>query len=130
MRTSTLARILTWIVAVVIGGAYGLAGTIAHPFMLWVLPVGLTLAIIGSTALLIALRLLTGDRWATLAAGLGMLAATLVFSGEGPGGSVIVPQTSLGIIWTFSVPLIVAVVVAWPERMSTAARPARSETID
>ncbi|MEI3867084.1 histidinol dehydrogenase [Microbacterium sp. CCNWLW134] len=130
MRTSTLARILTWIVAVVIGGAYGLAGTIAHPFTLWVLPVGLTLAIIGSTALLIAIRLLTADRWATLAAGLGMLAATLVFSGEGPGGSVIVPQTSLGIVWTFSVPLVVAVVVAWPDRISVPARPARSETID
>ncbi|WP_141939023.1 histidinol dehydrogenase [Microbacterium sp. SLBN-154] len=130
MRTSTLARILTWIVAVVIGGAYGLAGTIAHPFTLWVLPVGLVLAIIGSTALLIAIRLLSADRWTTLAAGLGMLAATVIFSGEGPGGSVIVPQTSFGIVWTFSVPLVVAVVVAWPDRISVPARPARSETID
>lgn len=123
MRSSTVARILTWIVAIVIGGAYGLAGTIAHPFRLWVLPVGLVLALIGSAALLIAIRLLTGDRWATLASGLGMVVATLVFSGEGPGGSVIVPQTGYGIVWTFALPILVALVVAWPSRLTVAASP-------
>ena len=37
--------------------------------------------------------------------GLGMILATLVFSGRGPGGSVIVPQTDLAVIWTVSVPM-------------------------
>lgn len=130
MRSSTVARVLTWIVAVAIGGAYGLAGTIAHPFRLWVLPVGLILALIGSAALLIAIRLLTGDRWATLASGLGMLTATLVFSGEGPGGSVIVPQTGYGVVWTFGVPILVALIVAWPSRMPVVAKTPVSEPID
>ena len=66
------------------------------------------------------MRLLTSDRWAALATGLGMMIATLVFSGRGPGGSVIVPQAAegqfdAGIVWTIAVPLMVALAVAWPD---------------
>jgi hypothetical protein len=116
VRTSVLARIGTWIVALLVGAVYGLAGTIAHAYRIGWLPVGLVLAAIGCAALLLAVRLLTADRGATLATGLGMMLATLVFSGSGPGGSVIVPQTELAIAWTFAVPILVAVIVAWPER--------------
>ena len=120
MRTSALARVATWVVAFVVGVAYGLAGTIAHTYTFGWLPVGLILAIIGSGALLLAVRLLTSDRWAALATGLGMMTATLVFSGRGPGGSVIVPQAAegqfdAGIVWTIAVPLMVALAVAWPD---------------
>src|SRR6476619_6185664 len=114
MRSSLLARIVTWIVALVVGAVYGTAGTIAHAFTIGWFPLGLILAIIGSAALLVAVRLLTSDRWAALAAGLGMMIATLVFSGRGPGGSVIVPNSLLGIVWTIAIPLVVTVVVAWP----------------
>ncbi|NLP82226.1 histidinol dehydrogenase [Microbacterium sp. CFH 90308] len=125
MRTSVLARIGTWVVALLIGAVYGLAGTIAHAYRIGWLPVGLVLAAIGCAALLLAVRLLTADRGATLATGLGMMLATLVFSGSGPGGSVIVPQTELAIAWTFAVPILVAVIVAWPERTrATAGRAA------
>ncbi|MEU1970148.1 histidinol dehydrogenase [Microbacterium sp. NPDC019599] len=121
MRSTTLlARIATWVVAFAVGAVYGLAGTIAHTYALGGFPLGLILAIVGSGALLLAVRLLTSDRWAALATGLGMVAATLVFSGRGPGGSVIVPQApegqfDPGIIWTIAVPLMVALVVAWPD---------------
>ena len=120
MRTSALARVATWVVAFAVGVAYGLAGTIAHTYTFGWLPVGLILAIIGSGALLLAVRLLTSDRWAALATGLGMMTATLVFSGRGPGGSVIVPQAAegqfdAGIVWTIAVPLMVALAVAWPD---------------
>lgn len=110
-------------VALLVGAVYGLAGTIAHPYQLAWLPLGLVLAIVGSAALLAAVRLLTGDRWSALATGLGMMGATLVFSGRGPGGSVIVPQTTLAIVWTIAVPILVAIIVAWPEQM-TPIRPA------
>lgn len=120
MIPPSLARAVTWVVALAVGAVYGLAGTIAHGFLFGILPVGLVLAVIGSAALLAAVRLLTADRWTTLATGIGMLAATLVFSGQGPGGSVIVPQTDLGTAWTVAVPLLVAIVVAWPERMRPA----------
>jgi hypothetical protein len=104
-------------VALLVGAVYGLAGTIAHAYRVGWLPLGLLLAIIGCGALLAAVRLLTGDRWAALATGLGMMTATLIFSGRGPGGSVIVPETGLGTVWTLALPILVAVAVAWPDRV-------------
>ena len=117
MRSSVPARVGTWLVAFVVGAVYGLAGTIAHSYELGWFPLGLVLAIIGCGALLMAVRLLTADRWAALATGLGMMTATLVFSGRGPGGSVIVPEGPLGTVWTLALPILVAIVVAWPDRI-------------
>ena len=117
MHPSIAARIATWLVALLVGAVYGLAGTIAHPFAWGWVPLGLVLAIIGCAALLVAMRMLTADRWTALATGIGMMLATLVFSGRGPGGSVIVPQTSFALAWTIAVPVLVALVVAWPERV-------------
>lgn len=118
---SSLSRIATWLVAFLVGAVYGLAGTIAHSFRLGWFPLGLVLAVIGSAALLAAVRLLTGDRWSALAAGLGMIAATIAFSGRGPGGSVIVAQTDLAVVWTVAVPILVVIAVAWPSRLRTVA---------
>lgn len=123
MRTSLPARIGSWVVALLVGAVYGLAGTIAHSYQWGWFPLGLVLALIGCAALLVAVRLLTADRWAALAAGLGMMVSTLAFSGKGPGGSVIVPDTPLGSIWTIALPVIVAIVVAWPEHLG----PVRTE---
>ena len=116
MRSSVPARISTWVIALAVGVVYGLAGTNAHANTLGWFPLGLVLATLGCGALLLAVRLLT-DRGATLATGLGMMVSTLVFSGTGPGGSVIVPQTDLAVVWTFAVPILVAVIVAWPDRV-------------
>ena len=118
-----LPRLATLLVAFFVGAVYGLAGTIAHAYRLGWFPLGLVLAIVGSAALLTAVRLLTADRWAALASGIGMIIATLVFSGTGPGGSVIVEQTELAIVWTVSVPILVVLVVAWPSR----ARPVEAD---
>ena len=115
MRSSVPARAGTWLVAFLVGAVYGLAGTIAHSYELGWFPLGLVLAIVSCGALLAAVRLLTGDRWAALGTGLGMMATTLVFSQKGPGGSVIVPDTPLGSVWTLALPIVVAIVVAWPD---------------
>ena len=81
--------------------------------------VGLHDQVVGGVrpALLVAVRFLTADRWAALASGLGMMTTTLVFSGKGPGGSVIVPEGALGTVWTLALPILVAVVVALPDRI-------------
>lgn len=115
--TTSWARYATWAVSLIVGAVYGVAGTIAHSYVIGWFPLGLILAVIGSAALLVAVRLLAADRWAALAAGLGMMGTTLLFSGEGPGGSVVVPQNMLALVWTLAVPLLVAVTVAWPERV-------------
>ena len=124
-----LIRLLTWAGALLAGGAYGVAGTVMHSAMVLefapggfpiVLPVGLIVAAIGSLALLVAVRCLADDRGTVLAAGLGMLAMLLVYSGRGPGGSVIVPQAApgeppLGLIWSWVLAAAVVLVVAWPD---------------
>lgn len=113
------ARFGTWAIALIIGVVYGVAGTIGQAASWGPVPLGLVVAVVGVGALLAAVRLLTADRWATLATAMGAMLATLVFSGPGPGGSVVVPapadgQLSTGLIWTVAVPIIAAVVIAWP----------------
>jgi hypothetical protein len=117
VRSSVPARVGTWLVAFLVGAVYGLAGTIAHAYELAWFPLGLVLAIIGCAGLLVAVRFLTADRWAALATGLGMMTSTLVFSAKGPGGSVIVPEGALGSVWTLALPILIAIVVAWPDRI-------------
>lgn len=110
-----LSRGLSWVAAAFVGAVYGIAATIAHSFTIGPLPVGMILGTIACAGLLVALRALTGDRWAALAAGLGMLALLLVISQRGPGGSIIVPNTPLGNIWMYVAAGIVMLVVAWPD---------------
>ncbi len=86
-----LARVATWILAAVIGVVYGVAGTIGQAAVWGVVPVGLLVASLGFIALLVAVRILTGERASALACGLGAMVATLLFANEGPGGSVVVP---------------------------------------
>ncbi|MFB7251863.1 histidinol dehydrogenase [Microbacterium sp. NPDC056234] len=109
-----LSRILSWIAAAVVGGIYGIAGTIAHSLMWGPVPGGLIIAAIACTALLVAIRALTHDRGSTLAAGLGMLATVTLISGVGPGGSVVVADTIWGRVWIYLVAGLVLLVVAWP----------------
>jgi drug/metabolite transporter (DMT)-like permease len=124
---TTGVRIGSWAVAAVIGFVYGVAGVIGQAAHLGSVPVGLIVALIGLAALLLAIRLLTEERGAVFAAGMGALIATLVFSGRGPGGSVVVPaapdgELSTGVIWTIAAPLVAAVIVAWP-RVRVGERP-------
>lgn len=110
-----LSRGLSWLAAALVGAVYGIAATIAHSFTIGPIPVGLILGGVACAALLIALRALTGDRWAALAAGLGMMALLLVISQRGPGGSIVVPNTALGNIWMYVAAGIVMLVAAWPD---------------
>ncbi|MFT4306866.1 MAG: DUF6113 family protein [Microbacterium sp.] len=110
-------RLGSWAIALVIGVVYGAAGSIAHASTLWDLPVGVVVAVVGSAALILAMRLLTGDRWSALAGGLGLMLATFVLAQTSPGGSVIfttVHQVE-ALVWMASPPLSTALVVAWPD---------------
>ncbi|QCQ16387.1 DUF6113 family protein [Microbacterium sp. RG1] len=113
---SLASRIAAWAIALVVGVVYGAAGSFAHAAFIGPAPIGLLLGVIGAGALLIAVRLLTGDRWATLAAALGVMVITYVFAQPSTGGSVLftVAHETLALIWMGAVPLVAAVVVAWP----------------
>lgn len=118
--TSGILRVVGWLVALLVGVFYGTAGTVAQGFLLGPLPVGLVLATIGSAALLVALRTLTGDRVNALAGGLGITVATYVFSLVGPGGSAIVAAPTAGmewvpLVWTVVGPALMVLVAFWPD---------------
>lgn len=113
MRT-WVTRVLSWLAAALIGGVYGVAGTIAHSLMWGPVPVGIIVGAIGCTAILIAIRALTRDRGAVLAAGIGMMGLLTIISGRGPGGSVVVPDTVAGQVWIYLLAGIALLVIAWP----------------
>lgn len=124
MRGKWLSRVLSWVAAALVGGVYGVAGTIAHSVMWGPVPIGLIVAAIACAAILIAVRALTHDRGAAVAAGLGMLGMIVLISGVGPGGSVVVQDTLAGRIWTYLAAGIVLLVIAWPSFSRQPVRPA------
>ena len=115
---------LSWIAAALVGGVFGIAGTIGHSLMWGPIPVGLIVGAVACGAILIAIRSLTHDRGATLAAGLGMVGMLVLISGVGPGGSVVVQDTVSGRIWIYLVAGLVLLAVAWP---SLSRLPARTD---
>jgi len=114
VRIGWISRVLSWIAAALVGGVFGVAGTIGHSLMWGPIPVGLIVGAIACGAILVAIRALTHDRGATLAAGLGMVGMLLLISGVGPGGSVVVEDTLSGRIWIYLVAGLVLLAVAWP----------------
>lgn len=124
MRGKWLSRVLSWVAAALVGGVYGVAGTIAHSVMWGPIPIGLIVAAVACAAILIAVRALTHDRGAAVAAGLGMLGMIVLISGVGPGGSVVVQDTLAGRIWTYLAAGIVLLVIAWPSFSRQPVRPA------
>ncbi|WP_435743698.1 histidinol dehydrogenase [Microbacterium sp. PMB16] len=114
MRVNWVSRVVSWVAVAVVGGVYGVAGTIAHSLTWGPIPVGLIVGAIACGAILIAVRALTHDRGAAVAAGLGMLGMLVLISGVGPGGSVVVADSLTGRIWTYLTAGLVLLVVAWP----------------
>lgn len=126
------ARVATWLISALVGAVYGTAAAVGQGFVLGGFPLGLLLAVVGTTALLVALRALTADRWTALSGGLGVIAASWVFAQTGPGGSAIVAAATeatawIPLTWTFAVPVVVAVVIAWPDLSRLRAAAAASE---
>ncbi|WP_295034547.1 histidinol dehydrogenase [uncultured Microbacterium sp.] len=116
MRGSWLNRVLSWVALLIVGVVFGLAATVTHASSLWGFGwAGIVLGVIACGGMLLAVRLLLRDRWAALLTGLGMLAGMIVISGRGPGGSVIVPNDLLGVVWTWTVAGMVLLVAAWPD---------------
>ncbi|GAA2236811.1 hypothetical protein N1031_11090 [Herbiconiux moechotypicola] len=125
---STGLRVLAVVVALALGFLFGVLGTIVHQitvsaFGLFDLPVGLIIALPAFALLLVGLRMVAPSRWAALAAAAGAVAIVALLALPGPGGSVLIPDSVLGMVWVVGAPLVAVVVLAWP-RMRGASRPA------
>jgi len=88
------------VLALALGAAVGVLGTVAHRTQWHDLPVGivLALAITLSTAMLCRAWAGLGT---LLAAGAGWVVAVQVLSVAGPGGDVLVPAQAVGLVWTY-----------------------------
>lgn len=117
-RPSRGPRIVGAALSILVGAIYGTIGTIASQNVLQLgevtIPVGLILALVGVLALLIGFRLLFDDRLPVLCAAIGMVGMIALFSVASAGGSVLIPQGLLGLVWTVVPVLLATIVVAWP----------------
>lgn len=111
-------RIVGAVLSILVGAIYGTIGTVAHQNVLRVgevvLPLGLVLALVGALALLIGFRLLFDDRTPVLCVAIGMVGVIALFSVASAGGSVLIPEGTLGLVWTVAPVLLATIVVAWP----------------
>ncbi|TDW30897.1 hypothetical protein [Cryobacterium psychrophilum] len=113
-----LSRALAVAGGVVAGGAFGVLGTLAHQSTVhvgtMVVPLGLILALVAVTALLVGLRLVLGGRTVVLFCATGLLVTIFLLSLRGQGGSVLVPAGLTGTLWTVVPALVATFVLAWP----------------
>lgn len=113
------SRVIGVILSFLVGLAYGAIGTVAHawaPVVLGVaIPFGLVLGILGVGMLLLGLRIVLGDRLASAAAAFGVILMIGLLLMESAGGSVLIPQSVPGLVWTIAPGLIAVLVIAWPK---------------
>lgn len=125
VSTRIIAGVVVFVFAVIVGAVL----TAAHQATVLVrdvpVPWGVVLGLIVATCLFAGLRLATGTRLLAGLAVLGFLAAEGVLALQSVGGSVIVPDNTLGYVWTAGPVLIAFVVLAWPQ----VTRPARDRLV-
>lgn len=113
------ARIVTLVVAAILGLFAGALLTAAHQATIEIagvpVPWGLIAGILVVTALLVGLRIVFESRAVALAAGAGFLGASALLALQSAGGSILVPDNLVGYLWTFGPVLIGAIVLAWPK---------------
>lgn len=115
---SVANRIGAAVLGIAVGVIFAAMGTVTHQSTVVLagitVPWGLIVALTGLTALLIGLRLVLHDRLTVLATALGALITIFVLSLRSAGGSVLIPEGTLGLIWTMAPAVIAAIVIAWP----------------
>jgi hypothetical protein len=125
-RPSAASRAVSIVLAFVVGVVYGAVGTVAHPLSITIasvtVPWGLILAVVGVLALFVGFRLVLGERLAVVAAAVGVVGIVALFSLESAGGSVLIPQSSTGLIWVLAPALLAALVIFWPSLPAPAGR--------
>ena len=117
-RAGLLSRVVSSVLAVVLGVFAGALLTVIHQASALIgevpVPWGLIVALVLTAALLAGLRIVYETRIVPGVATAGFLGAQAVLAFASPGGSVIVPDNTAGVVWTIGSVLIAAVVLAWP----------------
>jgi hypothetical protein len=113
-----LSHLATGVALIAAGAVVGAIGTVAHQSTVsigaWRAPVMLVAAIVAVASLVLGARLLAKSRWSAVGLAVGIVGMIVVFSGRGPGGSVLIPNNTAGLVWVFAPAIICALVVLWP----------------
>jgi len=120
-RPLSLEAVAGVAVAVIAGLLVGTLGTFKHQAGIDAttgtgVPYGLALALAVVAAVLLALRVAFGTRRYAAAAGVGVVAAVVIFGRPGPGGSEVVPPGPVGLAWWIAPVVLALLVVAVPGR--------------
>ena len=108
---SRLSLIFAGVLALVLGAALGLLGTIGHQYAP---PVGLLLSLLAVAGLVGGLRLIFDGRLIPSLAALGVLGTEAALALPGMGGSVLIPSNGLGYAWIIGPVLIAVIALGWP----------------
>ncbi|MCK0116869.1 DUF6113 family protein [Isoptericola sp. S6320L] len=106
---------LRGVLALLLGAAVGVIGTVSHRSEWAGLPTGLALALLLTLSTAVLCRAWSGTV-TLLTAGAGWLVAVQVLSSTGPGGDVLVPAQVVGYVWTYGGLLLFAVAAFLPRR--------------
>ncbi len=114
-----IARLLTLLLAAVVGAAIGFVLTFTHrQYVVDVGGVGIPLGVIAAlaivAALLIGMRLVFADRAAPLAGGAGVVLATALLALPAANGSLLVLDDPVGYAWAVGPAALTLAVVVWP----------------
>ncbi|MDY7543166.1 hypothetical protein [Cryobacterium sp. 5B3] len=122
-------RAVASLVALAAGVVFGVLGTVAHQATVVLgpvtVPIGLVLATLAASALLVGLRLVLDDRVVVLACTIGLVGSIFLLSLKSTGGSVLVPAGLTGTLWTVLPTLVASLVLAWPRLPKRRAQPDR-----
>jgi N-acetyl-1-D-myo-inositol-2-amino-2-deoxy-alpha-D-glucopyranoside deacetylase len=117
-RRAPAYRAFVCVVALVVGFAAGGLLTVFHQSPIQVgktaLPLGLVVGLVLIAALLIGLRALFETRIVAFFAAVGIVGIVGILSLQGPGGTVLVPNNTTGLVWAFAPTVIAVLVLAWP----------------
>ena len=114
----TMSRFINAVALLALGFLGGTVMTFGHQASISMggieIPWGLVVSIIGVSTLLIGVRLLSPTRRPVIWVATGVIAAVIVLALPGPGGSVIIPNGIVGMVWALAPSFIAILVVLWP----------------
>jgi N-acetyl-1-D-myo-inositol-2-amino-2-deoxy-alpha-D-glucopyranoside deacetylase len=105
-------------IALAAGIVVGAVATVSHQSSVLLfgvgIPVGIIVALLAVTALLVGLRVLFDTRIVAGSAAVGILGVIALLSLESQGGSILIPATPVAYYWIYGPVLVAALVLAWP----------------
>ena len=131
---TAVTRIVAAVAVLVLGALVGTLMTAVHQSSVTIadiaVPWGLVVGLAATAALIVGVRILSGTRWLTVIAALGIMGMSTYLAWPTVGGSVVVPANSVGYAWTYGPPIITLFTLAWPTLRRPAAKPSGGHTAE